>query len=111
MTLGPWGERWSQIGASIVMNQLLRYVKENMQNLSKTPFPLGIVGNSQSRLSSLTPYGKKAAASGSAQASGPSSWNKGEARESSIVAARLLSCSVCSTLVRRAPHSLVDRPA
>jgi len=47
---GSLGERQSRSGASIVMNLVLRCVKERTQNLSKILAPLRIAGNNHSRL-------------------------------------------------------------
>ena len=54
----------------MVTKPLFRYVKERRQNLSKTFFLLGMVGNNQSRLFSSTPCGKKAMTSRSSRALG-----------------------------------------
>ena len=91
------------------MNPLLRYVRERMQNLSKMRAIFEMVENNQSRLFSSTPWGKNAATPRSPRTSGPSSRNMEEASESSIAAARLLLCSVCSTFVRRLSHSLLSQ--
>ena len=92
------------------MNLLLRYVRERIQNLPKILALLRTVGNNQPRFFSSTPCGKKAMTPRSSRASGPRSWNIGEASESSIVAARLyaasaarlsaLSSILCSTCLR-----------
>ena len=76
------------------MNQSLQYVKERVQNSLKSLVLLGIVRNSQSRLSPLTPCGKNATMPRSARVSGPSSWSEGEVSEISAAVARLLFCSV-----------------
>ena len=49
-----------------------------MQILSKMLILFETVGNNQSRLPSSTPCGKNVTTTGSARASEPSSWNRGE---------------------------------
>ena len=65
--------------------------------------------DSQSRFSSLTPWGKKATIVRSSRASDPSSLNIGDLSDSSMVAESVFLCCVCNRPVRRPSHSLVSR--
>ena len=91
MTLDPWGAGDPGV-VPIVTNPSPRYVRERAQNASSMFKTLGMVENSQLVFFSLAPCGKKAATSRSGRASGPSFLNIGEARDSSIVVARLPEC-------------------
>ena len=102
MSLDRWGK--GSLGVVQALSQSHR-----TQNLSKMAVLFEMVGNNHSRLFSSTPCGKNATTPRSARASGPSYWNRGEASDSLIVAARLSFCWVCSTLVRRFSHSRVNR--